>query len=254
VTPPAVILSHPQLGENVGATARAMKNFGLTDLHLIAPKFAWPNDRAQMLASGAGDILERAQIHPDAATALAGFQLVLATTARGRDVLREILTPQAAATRLRTAGQSGVRTAILFGGERAGLDNDEISLCDALITIPTAPLPQVKATEIKASSLNLGQAVLLLGYEWLKSADATPPSRTRTTPAVPATRGELIGLFAHLEKELDQSGFFFPAIKREAMVRNLRAMILRSGLTDQQARTIRGMIVALVRNKYRGKA
>jgi len=251
--PPAIILSHPQMGENVGATARAMKNFGLTELHLIAPKFEWPNDRAQILASGAGDILERAQIHPDAASALGRFQLVLATTARGRDVLRDILTPQAAAARLRQSADSGALTAILFGGERAGLDNDEISLCDALITIPTAPLPQVKDTEIKASSLNLGQAVLLLGYEWLKSADTTPASRTKATPALPATRAELIGLFDHLEKELDASGFFFPAIKREAMVRNLRAMILRSGLTDQQARTIRGMIVALVKNKYRGK-
>jgi tRNA/rRNA methyltransferase len=254
LTPPAIVLSHTQMGENAGAAARAMKNFGLTDLRLIAPKFDWPNDRAQILASGAGDILAAATLHPDAAAGLAGFNLVLATTARGRDVVRDILTPEEAARRLRDAANAGQKTAILFGGERAGLDNDEISLCDALITIPTAPLPQIRDTEIKASSLNLGQAVLLLGYEWLKSADTTPPSRTRPTLAMPATRDELIGLFQHLETELDASGFFFPAIKREAMVRNLRAMILRSGLTDQQARTIRGMIVALVRNKYRGKA
>ena len=172
--PPAVILSHTQMGENVGAAARAMKNFGLSDLRLIAPKMEWPNDRAQILASGAGDILDAAQIHADAPGALADFQLVLATTARGRDVLREILTPEAAAQRLRQAAAAGLKTAILFGGERAGLDNDEISLCDALITIPTAPL---------MSSLNLGQAVLLLGYEWLKSADATPASRTRPRPS-----------------------------------------------------------------------
>jgi tRNA/rRNA methyltransferase len=242
-TAPAVILSHPQLGENIGSVARAMKNFGLADLRLIAPQVEWPNERARVLASGAGDILETAQIHADAAGALSGFQLVLATTARGRDVLREILTPAEAAARLRAAAAAGIKTALLFGGERAGLDNDEISLCDALITIPTAQM----------SSLNLGQAVLLLGYEWLKSADATPPSRTRPTVAVPATRQELIDLFDHLEKELDAGGFFFPAAKREAMVRNIRAMILKSGLTDQQARTIRGMIVALVRNKYRGQ-
>jgi tRNA/rRNA methyltransferase len=240
---PAVILSHPQLGDNVGAAARAMKNFGLTDLRLIAPKMEWPNERARILASGADDILATAKIHTDAADALSGFQLVLATTARGRDVLREILTPAEAAARLRAAAAAGIKTAILFGGERAGLDNDEISLCDALITIPTAAM----------SSLNLGQAVLLLGYEWLKSADVTPPSRTRPTLAVPAARQELIDLFEHLEKELAAGGFFFPAAKREAMVRNIRAMILKSGLTDQQARTIRGMIVALVRNKYRGE-
>ena len=241
--PPAVILSRPQMGENVGAAARAMKNFGLSQLRLIAPKFEWPNDRAQMLASGAGDILATATLHDDAAGGLAGFNLVLATTARDRDIPREVLTPAEAALRLRQAAHRGLKTAILFGGERAGLDNDDISLCDALITIPTAAF----------SSLNLGQAVLLLGYEWLKSADATPPSRIRQTIAMPATRAELIGLFEHLEQELDAAQFFFPAAKKGAMVRNMRAMILRSGLTDQQARTVRGMIVALVKNKYRGK-
>jgi len=240
---PAIILSHPQLGENIGATARAMKNFGLSELHLIAPKCEWPNDRAQMLASGSADILERATLHPDAASAVAGFNLVLATTARDRDILKEIHTPEAAARRLRRASQAGARTAILFGGERAGLDNDEMSLCDGVITIPTAEF----------SSLNLGQAVLLLGYEWLKSADATPDVRTRSTIAVPATRAELVGLFEHLERELDAAEFLFPPAKRETMVRNIRAMIMRSGLSDQEARTIRGIIVALVRNKYRGK-
>jgi tRNA/rRNA methyltransferase len=254
MTAPTIILSHTQMGENVGAAARAMKNFGLSELRLIAPKMEWPNDRAQILASGAGEILERTQIYTDAKAALADCQLVFATTARGRDVTREILTPQAAAQRLRQASDAGLKTALLFGGERAGLDNDEISLCDALITIPTAPLPQIKDSEIKAGSLNLGQAVLLLGYEWLKSADATPASRIRATIAVPAARQELVDLFEHLERELDAGGFFFPPAKKGAMVRNIRAMILRSGLTDQQARTIRGMIVALVRNKYRGQS
>ena len=254
MTAPAIILSHTQMGENVGAAARAMKNFGLSELRLIAPKMEWPNDRAQILASGAGEILERTQIYTDAKAALADCQLVFATTARGRDVTREILTPQAAAQRLRQASDAGLKTALLFVGERAGLDNDEISLCDALITIPTAPLPQIKDSEIKAGSLNLGQAVLLLGYEWLKSADATPASRIRATIAVPAARQELVDLFEHLERELDAGGFFFPPAKKGAMVRNIRAMILRSGLTDQQARTIRGMIVALVRNKYRGQS
>jgi len=243
MTAPAIILSHTQMGENVGSAARAMKNFGLSELVLIAPKMAWPNDRAQMLASGAGDILDNAKIFATAAEALAPFNLVLATTARGRDVLKQIHTPESAATSLRAAGEGGARTAILFGGERAGLDNDEMSLCDAVITIPTAAF----------SSLNLGQAVLLLGYEWLKSADTTPATRTRATVAVPASRAELVGLFEHLERELDAAEFLFPPAKRETMVRNIRAMILRSGLTDQQARTIRGMIVALVRNKYRGQ-
>jgi tRNA/rRNA methyltransferase len=240
---PAVILSHPQIGENIGAAARAMKNFGLSELRLIAPACRWPNERALALASGAGDILEAAKVFPDAAAAVSDIQLVLATTARDRDVVREILTPQSAAARLRTAASQGVTSAILFGGERAGLDNDELSLADAVITIPTAEF----------SSLNLGQAVLLLGYEWLKSADLTPASRTRKTPAIPATRQEVVDLFEHLERELDGGGFFFPPAKKDAMVRNIRAMILRAGLTDQETRTIRGMIVALAKNKYRGQ-
>jgi tRNA/rRNA methyltransferase len=242
MTPPAIILSQPQMGENVGAAARAMKNFGLGELVLIAPKMEWPNTRAQMLASGAGDILDAARICPTAAEALAPYQLVLATTARGRDVVKEIHTPEAAVRRLRAATSEGARTAILFGGERAGLDNDEMSLADAVITIPTADF----------WSLNLGQAVLLLSYEWLKSADTTPAVRSRPSTGLPANRADLVGLFEHLETELDAAEFLFPPAKRETMVRNIRAMIMRSGLSDQQVRTIRGMIVALVRNKYRG--
>jgi tRNA/rRNA methyltransferase len=221
-----------------------MKNFGLCELHLIAPKCGWPNDRAQMLASGAGDIVEATKVHATPEAALAPFQLVLATTARDRDIVREILTPQAAAQRLRQASAAGLRTAILFGGERAGLTNEEMDLADGAITIPTAEF----------SSLNLGQAVLLIGYEWLKAADTTPPSRTRKTIAKPASRAELTGLFEHLEKELDAAQFHYPPEKRDTMVRNMRAMLLRSHLSDQEVRTIRGMIVALVRNKYRGKA
>ena len=242
MTPPAIILSQTQMGENVGAAARAMKNFGLKELVLIAPKMEWPNDRAHMLASGSGDILDAAKVYPTAAEALAPYQLVLATTARARDVVKEIHTPEAAARRLRAASHAGARTAILFGGERAGLDNDEMSLADAVITIPTAEF----------WSLNLGQAVLLLAYEWLKSADATPAVRTRASTALPASRQDLVGLFEHLEKELDAAELLFPPAKRETMVRNIRAMIMRSGLNDQEVRTIRGMIVALVRNKYRG--
>jgi len=231
------------MGENIGAAARAMANFGLSEMRLIAPKIEWPNDRAKMLASGAGHILEATTVYPDPSSALADFGLVLATTARGRDVLREVLTPAEAAGRLRAAAAQGIRSAILFGGERAGLTNDEMSLADAAVTIPTAEF----------SSLNLGQAVLLLGYEWLRAADTTPATRHRKTAALPASRAELVGLFEHLERELDAAQFLFPPQKKQTMVRNMRAMILRSQLTDQEVKTIRGMIVALVKNKYRGK-
>jgi len=240
---PAVILSSPQMGENIGAAARAMANFGLSEMRLIAPKTEWPNERAKVLASGAGGILEAATVYPDPPSALADFGLVLATTARGRDVLRDILTPAEGAARLRAAAAQGIRTAVLFGGERAGLTNDEMSLAEAAITIPTAEF----------SSLNLGQAVLLIGYEWLKAADATPATRTRRTTAKAASRAELLGLFEHLEQELDAAQFLFPPEKKQTMVRNMRAMILRFQLNDQEVRTIRGMIVALVKNKFRGK-
>src|SRR3954464_1249488 len=189
------------MGENVGAAARAMKNFGLSELVLIAPKCEWPNDRAYMLASGSGDILDAAKLYRTAAEALAPYNLVLATTARGRDVVKEIHTPQAAIGRLRAATETGARTAILFGGERAGLDNDEISLADAVITIPTAEF----------ASLNLGQAVLLTAYEWFRAADPTPCARLEhgVTHRKP-TRRELLDLFDHLERELEASGFLFP--------------------------------------------
>ena len=242
MTAPAIILSRPQMGENIGAAARAMKNFGLADLRLIAPQCGWPNERAQVLASGAADIIERVKVFETAAQALADVQLVFATTARDRDVLRDILTPEAAASRLRVASSEGLATAILFGGERAGLDNDEMSLAEAAITIPTAEFP----------SLNLGQAVLLIGYEWLKSADVTPAKRRRKTTAQPASHADMVALFEHLERELDAAQFLYPPAKKETMVRNMRAMILRSQLSDQEVRTIRGMIVALVKNKYRG--
>jgi tRNA/rRNA methyltransferase len=237
-----VILSHPQMGENIGAAARAMKNFGLSDLRLIKPQCGWPNERAKVLASGAGDIIKQARVFETAPLALADIHLAFATTARERDVLRDIFTPEAAMKRLRGADQEGLSSAILFGGERAGLDNEEMSLTDAAITIPTADFP----------SLNLGQAVLLIGYEWLKSADPTPSRRRRKSIAKPASRADLVGLFEHLERELDAAQFLYPREKKETMVRNMRAMILRSQLSDQEVRTIRGMIVALVKNKYRG--
>src|SRR5580704_2420077 len=201
---PAVILSQPQIGENIGAAARAMKNFGLSELRLVAPQCRWPNERALALASGAGDILAAAKVFPDLAGALADIRLVLATTARDRDVVREILTPEAAASRLREAAAQGVASALLFGGERAGLDNDELSLCDAVITIPTAEF----------SSLNLGQAVLLISYEWFRAGDTTPPARIEHGPIHrKPTREELFSLFDHLERELLASGFLFPPDK-----------------------------------------
>jgi len=240
--PPAIILSYPQLGENIGAAARAMKNFGLSDLRLVGPRAPWPNPRAEAMAVGASDVLDTARVYPDLKAGLGDLHLVYATTARERGVTKEVLTPGEAVRRLRLAQAQGQKTGILFGNERAGLENDEISLADAVITVPTSGF----------SSINLGQAVLLVGHEWFKAADATPASRIEHSPFHrKPTREEMFQLFEHLEKELLDSGFLFPPDKRGAMIRAIRATLHRAHLTYQEIQTLRGMIVALSKGKHR---
>jgi tRNA/rRNA methyltransferase len=239
---PVVVLSHPQLGENIGAAARAMKNFGLSDLRLVSPRDGWPNEKAQAMAAGAVDIVDGARVYGDLRAALADLQLVYATTARGRGVAKPVLTPSEAGVRMRAAADRSEKTGLLFGNERAGLDNDEISLADAVITVPTAVF----------ASLNLSQAVLLTAYEWFVAGNDTPALSIDHGPiARKATREEMFQLFDHLENELLHSGFLYPPDKEPPMVRNIRAMLNRADLTDQEVRTLRGMIVALVRNKHR---
>jgi tRNA/rRNA methyltransferase len=239
---PAIILSHPQLGENIGAAARAMKNFGLSDLRLVAPRDGWPNKKADAMAAGAVDVVEQARVFPELKDALGELHLVVATTARDRGTTKEVITPAEAAKRLRAAHARGEKTAILFGNERAGLDNDEISLADAVVTIPTAEF----------ASLNLGQAVLLLSYEWFRAGDTTPHARIEhgLIHRKP-TREEMLQLFEHLEQELTVSGFLYPPDKRGAMIRATRATLHRAKLTYQEVQTLRGMIVALARGKHR---
>lgn len=239
---PAIILSHPQLGENIGSAARAMANFGLGDMRLVNPRDGWPNDRAWTMAAGALDIVKDARLFPTVKEALGDLHLVYATTARERGATKEVLTPAEAARRLRAAAARGEKTGILFGNERAGLDNEDISLADAVITIPTAEF----------ASLNLGQAVLLLGYEWFRTADATPPMRIEHGAVHrKPTRAEMVALFEHLERELTDSGFLFPPDKRGSMIRATRATLHRAQLTYQEVQTLRGMIVALSRGKHR---
>ena len=241
---PAVILSHPQLGENIGAAARAMANFGLGDLRLVAPRDGWPNKKANAMAAGSSGVIDHARVFETTEKAIAELELVFATTARERGTTKEVLTPAEAAKRLRRAAARGEKTGLLFGNERAGLDNDEISLCDAVITIPTAEF----------ASLNLGQAVLLNAYEWFRTGDETPPARIEHGPIHrKPTREELFQLFEHLEGELETSGFLYPPQKRGAMVRAIRATVHRARLTYQEVQTLRGMIVALARGKHRVK-
>ena len=239
---PSIILSEPQLGENIGACARAMANFGLSDLRLVKPRDGWPNPKADAMAAGAAPLIETARVYDSVEDAIGPLRLVFAATARDRAMAKPVLTPGEAARRLREAAAQGIASGLLFGNERAGLDNDDVALADAVITIPTDPV---------FSSLNLGQAVLVIGYEWFRPADTTPPERIDHGRPIPATREELFKLFEHLEEELERNGFLFPPGNRPGMVRNLRSILHRARLTDQEVRTLRGVIVALTKGKRR---
>jgi tRNA/rRNA methyltransferase len=245
---PAVILVEPQLGENIGFAARAMANFGLARLRLVAPRDGWPSDRARAAAAGADAIIDAVTVHATVEQAVADLNFLLATTARPRDMVKPVLTLEGAAGELAARAAKGERIGILFGQERSGLDNDAISLADAIVTAPVNP---------DFASLSLPQTVLLVCYEW-RRAHSDQPTLGRATscdgPAVegldlhgtrPATRAELFGLFAHLEDELDRSGFLRAAEKRPTMVRSIRNMFHRMGTTEQDVRTWRGIISSL---------
>ena len=233
---PAVILVRPQMGENIGAAARAMLNFGLTDLRIVAPRDGWPNVKAVNAASGAIEVIDGVRVFDSAAQAITDLNHVFATTARPRDMLKPVTTPRAAVADMRAWDAAGERSGLLFGRETMGLDNDTLTLADAIIEVPTSPA---------FASLNLAQAVLLIGYEWLLSAvePAEPvirPGRTR-----PATRAELQTFFDHLERELDACGFLRNKEKRPTMVRNIRNLFLRTGLFEQELRTLHGIVSEL---------
>jgi tRNA/rRNA methyltransferase len=252
---PAVILMEPQLADNIGMVARAMANFGLDELRLVAPRDGWPNEKARIAASGANYVIDDGQAHPDLASALGDLNWVAATTARQRDLRKPVLTPLEAVAEMRGRIARGERCGILFGRERNGLETDEVAGCDALVMIPV---------NSRFASLNLAQSVLLLAYEWMRTSGAATLGRVTTyeTPQAPgldlgdtrpATKQELEGFFQHLEAELDRMGFFNPAHRRQTMVRNLRTMFTRMGATEQEVRTLRGIVVALAHGKGQGR-
>lgn len=241
---PAVILVAPQLGENIGTAARAMLNFGLTDLRIVRPRDGWPNERARAAASGADIVIDNVQLFDRTADAVAGLDYVVATTARARDMVKPILTPETAAARIREAFAGGGRAGLLFGPERTGLENDDLALADALMMVPVNPA---------FASLNLAQCVLLMSYEWHKAGDTTEAERIEYQQTRPANKEELLGFFEHLEGELDRFGFLKPPEKRPSMVRNLRNMFQRAGLTEQEVRTLRGVVAALTRRYPKGE-
>ena len=232
---PASVLVEPQLGENIGTAARAMANFGLMDLRLVNPREGWPNDKAMAAASRAPTI-DRVRVYPSVAAAVADLAFVYGTTARAREVAKPVAGPRAAAIRLRAAAADGVATGILFGRERIGLTNEELSFADEILTFPVDP---------DFASLNVAQAVLLIAYEWRIASDGGEVLPFAAPSAEQAPKAELIRLFEHLESALDEAGFFRPPEKKPHMVEALRTLLNRARLSDQEVRTLRGVIAAL---------
>ena len=205
---PAIILVGAQLGENIGTVARAMLNFGLTDLRLVSPRPGWQMERALKASAGAEALIENHRLFDTVGEATADLGYVAATTARQRDMVKPVVTPAAMASAMRAwQSENHPQSGILFGCERTGLDNDDISLADGICSVPLNP---------DFSSLNLAQAVLLMGYEWFQAADATPREQFELHDARPATRGEINAMFAHLESALDAAGFLAPPEKKPA--------------------------------------
>lgn len=236
---PVIILVRPQMGENIGMAARAMANFGASALRLVAPRDGWPNAKAVETAAGATAILEAARIYPDVRAAVADCQFVWATTARARGQGKRV---EAARMAVAEMVQQGNATghAVLFGPERTGLENDEISLADAILTFPVDPA---------YASLNVSQAVLLVAYEWFSAAHGGAPAFGAKEQGPPAPRAMVHSFFDFIEGELDAAGFFVPDHKKPLMQRNFRNILHRLAMSEQDVRTLRGAIVALVNGR-----
>jgi tRNA/rRNA methyltransferase len=234
---PAIILVEPQLGENIGTAARAMANCGLDDLRLVAPRDGWPSDKAVAAASGADAVLGKARLYPSVPAAIGDLVHVYAATARDRYMVKRELTPRHAAAEMRVFIAADEACGVMFGPERTGLVNDHIALADTVLTVPLNPA---------FSSLNLAQAVLLIGYEWFTASTEPPPEIMHTGHSRPASKAELLRFFEHFEEALDESGFLRHPDKRPGMTRNLRNLFQRALCTEQELRTLHGVITAFM--------
>lgn len=241
---PVVILVEPQMPENIGSAARAMFNFGLVELRLVRPHRKFPHPKADALASGATAVLERTQVFDTTTAAVADLHRLYAATARDREMLKPIVTPRQAAGELREAIAGGQRAGILFGGERVGLHNDDVVLAEKIITVPVNPT---------FYSLNLAQAVGVMAYEWWTLVADAPAVRFDTGRTRAANREELQGLFDHLERELEEAGYFARiADKRLALMNNIKNSLQRGPLLEQDVRTLRGIIKQLAGKRIPG--
>ncbi|MER2604655.1 MAG: RNA methyltransferase [Siculibacillus sp.] len=244
VLPPVIVLVETQMGENIGAAARAMANFGLRELRLVRPRDGWPNEKARAAASRGDTIIDEVRLFDTVEAAIADLELVFATTARAHDIAKEVESPAVAAQSMMEAARDGARTGVMFGREKWGLTSDEVGLADRIVTIPVDPV---------FASLNIAQAVIVLAYEWRRVVVGdpawTPFGEKERSPQ--ASKGDVLAFFAHLEEALDKVEFFRPEAKRQYMVRNLRQIFQKARLSEQEVRTLRGMIAALERRPTR---
>ena len=229
---PVFVLVRPQLGQNIGKAARAMLNFGLTEMRLVAPRDGWPNPEAGPAASGADIVLEQAQVFDSVEEAIADCSLVFASTVRRRDLVMPAIGPEEMADQIVASCE---RSAILFGRERSGLETEEVALANAIVTVPINPL---------FASLNLAQAVILLAYEWSKRVELAQPTVKEVEP--PASHGELEGLIGQLNEELGAKGYFHPPSRTQATQNTLRTIFTKTGWSSREVKAVRGIIRALV--------
>jgi len=241
---PVVILVKPQMGENIGAACRAMLNFGLTELRLVAPRDGWPNPKAVSMAAGASPVLDNAKVFETTADAVADLTYLMSATARRRELEVPVIGTGDAGPLFHAWQDAGHKTGILFGPEKAGLTNDDVVLSDYILTYPINPAFQ---------SLNLGQAVGVFSYIWKSAEGAAPPEFFQKDINPPASREDLVRMFEHLEDELQKSGFFFPEAKTDLMRRNIRAPFTRAKMTEQEVRTMRGIIKAIAKGRGKGR-
>lgn len=228
---PVIVLVRPQLGQNIGKAARAMLNFGLTEMRLVAPRDGWPNPDAGPAASGADLVLSQAQVFDTTEDAIADCSQVFASTVRRRHLMMPVLSPEEMATRITGLGE---RSAILFGPERSGLDTEDVTLADGIVTVPVNP---------EFASLNLAQAVILLSYEWSKSSRLAQPLAKDLEP--PAPHGELQGLIKQLNQELDTKGYFHPPSRTQATKNTLQTIFTKTGWSSREVKAVRGVIRSL---------
>lgn len=236
---PIVVLVHPQLAENIGMTARAMLNCGMSQLRLVKPKVPWPSLVAGYTSAGADAVLEQAQIFETTEDALADINQAYALTARSRDMVKPVTEPRASVGPMKEQIESGLKVALVFGGEQSGLSNDDVTLCDTIVTAPLNP---------EFSSLNLSQAVLMMSYEWLIATHNQKEESLKLKKNTGiAGKEEVFGFFEQLESELDRCGFLRVKEKRPDMIRNIRNIFSRVDLTSQEVRTLRGIVSGLTR-------